>query len=335
MILILYLLTALQGIVWGEGLFRLVLLASGRVANLKEVFSNQHGQAVVAVVVILLTNLAAFLALSACSCYLYEVLAYAIFWTVCRHWLNFPVDMNSILTENNAHLGPGLALNYWDSLLKPVLKEGVPAKMRHFMRDLREKLAGLGYRGSLEDLGFLSCSRLILLLPDTCHLSLRHTSSLEAEGVYRLQAFDPQLADDKKFYDLLFPTESPGRPPNITLTVHWIYAEEGDEQHHAIYTKTDKTLVKKILFIHDFPLLLQSAMAPGRGWDEGAGPRFRAENLSKFVETLRGLLEPPQYRNFRQDLVYCRYSGVGTGNLNRPSLSSILRAQIREAENQS
>jgi hypothetical protein len=71
----------------------------------------------------------------------------------------------------------------------------------------REKLVSLGYRGTLEELGFTSFKRLIVLLPESCHLTLRDDAVMRAEGIYKLDQIDPELVDgrDNKYYDLQFP----------------------------------------------------------------------------------------------------------------------------------
>lgn len=319
----LYLLTALQGIIGGEVVHR-VRLVSGVSASFWMVFSLNYAQVVVLGAVLLLSFLPALLSLPQYAASQIEVMFYAFCWCMLRLLSCVDVhNQDSILEDNNAHLGPGLALNYWEGLLKPVLTGEVPSKIRDFMSDLSDKLAEHGYRGPLSDLGFQSFNRLVVLVPESCHLSLRDQSVMRAERIYHLDQFDPELVDTTRFYDLLFPT-CPGKP-DIKLTVHWIYAEEEEEQNHDNYTVTEKSQVDKILFLHDFPTILQSAMGPDRGWENDQGPRLRKENLDKFIGTLRDMLEPPDHRIHRQDLVFCRFRREET-----QPLAHILRTKIRE-----
>jgi hypothetical protein len=76
-----------------------------------------------------------------------------------------------------------------------------------FVVVIRERLKNLGYRGTLDELGFDSFKRLIVLLPESCHLSLRDEAVLRAEHIYKLDQIDAELADpgDNKYYDLRFP----------------------------------------------------------------------------------------------------------------------------------
>ncbi len=58
--------------------------------------------------------------------------------------MNPPNFASLHLTKADPPLGPGLALNYWESLLKPVLVENVPVRMKEFTRDLRQPAPSYG-----------------------------------------------------------------------------------------------------------------------------------------------------------------------------------------------
>ena len=69
-------------------------------------------------------------------------------------------------------------------------------------------------------------------------------------------------------HDFHFKVERVQRRPPIKITVHWIYEREEDE-------RTRNPAGKKILVMFDFPMLLQSAMGPGRDMASNPGMRAR------------------------------------------------------------
>ena len=80
-------------------------------------------------------------------------------------------------------------------------------------------------------------------------------------------------------------------------------------------------MAKKIFVAFDFPMLLQSAMGPGRKMAEDAAGR--AKNVETFQATLARFLDTNEYLEFREWVTFHPYNTDGGDT--RP-----LAAQLRE-----
>lgn len=361
----------LLGFLVGELLHRIILLIEenfnlekyngSRYELLKAVFSNCHGQS------IKVPFLGALGAGLIWSCSLspqiilteFEpILRVALLYALMRSYGAFEhrLEELEVLEENNAHLGPGLAANYWFSFLKWMVKGDLTdAKGEKSVNDLKDAIieakinAEEGDQGNIEPDGgmmtklkqeggvhFAPFEKLIILLPKSCHLKTKGAEDWKKENVFILChpdaqgeplcqckiKCDPTCIHRNCSHDFHFKLDPIMKRDPIKMTVHWIYENEDDE-------RIQNSEGNKIFVMFDFPMLLQSAMGPGKGWEEDDRPGARTKNIRTFKETLNKFLNSNEYKRYRHMITFHEYDDVGEGEKCRP-----MSAQLREKINQ-
>jgi len=264
-----------------------------------------------------------------------------------------------VLEEKNALLGPGLATNYWIGFLKWIIKGDV-SKSAGFqdgqiignLKDAFEELqAGMqpqeedsideviyadgqiSNRLVMEGTLFRIFRKIIILLPSSCHLNTRDSKALARDHKIFLHCAPeaPPTAPPCRCegpcdcahqhcshdYHFRLASEAVQRRPPIKLTIYYIYENEEEEPEKGCHNP----LAKKIFVAFDFPMLLQSAMGPGRKMaDDAAG---RAKNVETFQATLASFLASNEYQKFREWVTFHPYNTDRSDT--RP-----LAAQLRE-----
>eukprot|EP00092_Neocalanus_flemingeri_P102634 GFUD01131276.1.p1 GENE.GFUD01131276.1~~GFUD01131276.1.p1 ORF type:complete len:369 (+),score=76.05 GFUD01131276.1:127-1107(+) len=217
-----------------------------------------------------------------------QVLPWTIVWTLTRilEVFDFELDTQDILEESNALLGPGLAANYWFKLLKPLIEGKIRRKVTDFLR-------------SLERTDIRSFNKLIILIPDNCQLRVTK-GELELQNIFSLG-------------EIFFKTE---RPQVIEQSVYWIYESAKDEE-------TKNKHGQKILFLFDFPQILQSAMGENIGYREEEIPHLRKRNIKAFQDTLENLTDSIDHNKSKKDVTFHHYIHKQETNL-----ASVLREKI-------
>lgn len=365
----------LLGLLLGELLHRIKLLIE-ELAHVEEryrgnkrdllqaVFSNCHGQAFSAPALIVLGGcLVTFTDPGPSMEALTSVLSLAVVYFCLRTCgaLDNSLEDMQVLEEKNALLGPGLATNYWFSLVKWIIKGDV-YQAQDFTRSTKSRFEDIydvmdKVKKNTEDkevssededeeldnikpdglmmsriragTNFKIFPKIIILLPASCHLNIRKQQALRADNVFlhcaeEVTAEDPQCQCEDVCqkpcphqhccHDWRFQVEAVQRRPAIKQTVHWIYEHEEDE-------RVESRNASKIFVMFDFPMLLQSAMGPGR--EMADTPVARAKNVETFQTTLVSFLKSNDYLKYR-DLVtfhpYCQEEGP---------LSAQLRERVR------
>eukprot|EP00092_Neocalanus_flemingeri_P029762 GFUD01032310.1.p1 GENE.GFUD01032310.1~~GFUD01032310.1.p1 ORF type:complete len:346 (+),score=80.50 GFUD01032310.1:44-1039(+) len=217
-----------------------------------------------------------------------QVLPWMMVWALTRMFgvFDHELDTQEILDETNALLGPGLAANYWFALIKPVVQRGIQRKVTNFLR-------------SRERTDIRSFNKLIILIPDNCQLRVTK-GDLEAQNIFSLG-------------EIFFQTE---RPQGIEQSVYWIYESAKDEE-------TKNKHGQKILFLFDFPQILQSAMGENRGYREEEIPEVRKRNIKAFQDTLENLMDSVDHNKCKKDVTFHHYIHKQETNL-----ASVLREKI-------
>jgi len=342
--------TMLCGIIIGEIFHRISLLIE-EIYHLKSrhrksvtktiqaVFSNKHGQYVkVPLLFFMVPLLVQFF--GNVNLFSLEVArrmsGIILVWTVLRMFGAFENSLEDleILEESNAELGPGLAANYWFSFLKPALMADIRQKMEEYLTSVKNKIMVDcdGTRTRTPGVGshYRNLSKLIVLLPDDCHLKIRDEKKLEEENIFKCI---PELCGGSTqcSHDLEFKLEPGQRRSSIKQTVYWIF--ESPEYEKEDKTQEEKICASKIFVIFDFPQLIQSAMGPDRGWDEKDRPGARKKNIHSFKKTLRSLLNCNEYVQFSSALLLHTFqNGARSGQGQRKPLSEVLREKILEEE---
>jgi hypothetical protein len=339
--------TYLLGIIIGELFHRVALLieesnhtsARHRKSTkkmLKSVFSNKHSQYVTVPLLLFFAVFLQYLGGHAHLRYL-ELVARACpvvaVWAALRMFGAFENSLEDmeILEESNAELGPGLAANYWFSFLKPALKADIRGKMEENLRPI--------LNNEMEDEGpqiganYRNFAKLILPLPDDCHLKIRDERILKEENIFKHT--DHCDGTDSCEHNLEFKLEAGEKRPHIKQTVHWIYeSAEYEEEADTDEKKEKKKNANKIFIIFDFPQLLQSAMGPDRGWEEHHRPGARLKNINSFKKTLKSLLQCNDYIQYQKDVLFMPFPNrerKEAGEQRKP-LSAIFREKILEEE---
>jgi len=263
-----------------------------------------------------------------------------------------------VLEEKNALLGPGLATNYWFSYLKWICTGEVSSSSGQkdlILNDLKEALETTKASTESGEEGYSDINRdglmlnkmarqgenfrvfpkLIILLPSRCWRPKDIKTQDSCEGVF--QYCDPSVLSDASrcncsklcncnhsycSHDYQFKIESQQRRAPIKATVHWIYENEEDEKSHP------NPSAKKIFVMFDFPMLLQSAMGPGRDLEENASARIR--NIETFEETLRKFLTSNDYLRYKDLVTFHPYNNEDEieERKSRRSLASRLRDRV-------
>jgi len=269
-----------------------------------------------------------------------------------------------VLEEKNALLGPGLATNYWFSYLKWICTGEVSSSSGHKdLNDLKEALettkasteSGEEEYNDINRDGlmlnkmakqgekFRIFPKLIILLPSRCWRPKDIKTQDSFEGVF--QHCDPSVMSDASrcscsklpckcnhsycSHDYQFKIESQQRRAPIKATVHWIYEREEDERSHP------NPQAKKIFVMFDFPMLLQSAMGPGRDLEENASARIR--NIETFEETLRKFLASNDYLRYKDLVTFHQYNNedeIEEKTKSPRSLASRLRDRVNLEKHQ-
>jgi len=239
-----------------------------------------------------------------------------------------------ILEESNAELGPGLAANYWFSFLKPVLRADIRAKMEEYLRSIQnDRMEDEGHLRPHVGANYRKFPKLILPLPDDCYLKIRDETILRDENIFKHTELCEGVTECD--HNLEFRLEAGERRVPIKQTVFWIYeSEEFEKEANTKEKEEKKKNANKIFIIFDFPQLLQSAMGPGRGWDDCNRPGARAKNINSFKKTLKCLLQCNEYIQYQKDVIFMSFSNTGRkGEENqRKPLSAIFREKILEEE---
>jgi len=295
----------------------------------KAVFSNKHSQFVKAPLLVCLAFFLLYSGDQANICLLdvsRRMCPVVVVWSCLRMFGAFDNSLEDmeILEESNAELGPGLAANYWFSFLKPVLTGDIRQKMEDNLQAVREEqTVGPNYR---------SFSKLILLLPDDCHLQIKDERILETENIFKCTEVCGNTAAVCD-HDLEFKMETGARKPPIKQTVFWIYeSSEYEAEAKNAEEKEKKINANKIFIIFDFPQLIQSGMGPNRGWEENDRPGARNKNILSFKKTLKSLLHCNDYIDYEKDMVFLPFPNRERIGEERTTLSEIIREKIREEE---
>jgi len=325
---------------------------------LGKVFSNCHNQSLT--VPFLLTVGSGLLCISSNTVptldILKNVVTVALVYAMMRSCgaLDNTLEDLEVLEENNSDLGPGLAINYWFSFLKWIVmpwERMVTDGQRNRFNSLTDVLEALEYNVNLprcdnfvEHDGavvtkpvaagggqeFTIFKKFIVLLPSDCNLKIRSVSDWEKENVFLY--CHPDIPPNTKececkdscrclhrncCHNFAFKVDPVLRTPAKRVTVYWIYEREEDEWQG----RHGQAQGRKIFLMFDFPMLLQSSMGPGRGWEEADRPGARDSNITSFRETLARCLSPPDYKRVRHLVTFHQYK-VGDGRK--------MSAQLRE-----
>lgn len=306
------------GIVVGEFLYRCVLLLDEKKylysrykdklpRLIKAVFSNEHNQYLSFPIALLISLAFLYKSSMDTQTIILKVSSIILVWCVLR-WLDVfdnPVDDIDVINNSNAALGPGLAYNYWNSLLK-ILLDKIEDKTREYENRMNERFNGNVVQAK-------SHPRLLILLPNDCDFNQTETA-LSAEGVY---THDPDLCDmlgtlqcDHK---VEFEVEASQRRDPIKMNMHHIIDDMSGE---------------KIYIMFDFPQLLKGAMGPKRDCDRMS----RKQNLKSFQSTLENLLSHEPYRRHANSIRFIRYDKTAGNPLSRIIWREILTDRNREAQ---
>jgi len=331
----------------------------GRVTKLLgKVFSNCHNQSLT--VPFLLTVGTGLLCISSNTVPTLEILrnvtSVSLVYLMMRTFggLDNTLEDLEVLEENNSDLGPGLAINYWFSFLKCIVmpweRKVTDCKGNRYF-DLIGVLDDLEYTANhtrsenlMEHDGavitkpvaaeggpeFTVFKKFIVLLPSDCNLKIRSVSDWEKENVF-LYCHPDVPANTKECqckdscrclhrncsHNFGFKVDPVLRTPAKRVTVYWIYEREEDE------CQGRNGQGRKIFLMFDFPMLLQSSMGPGRGWEEEDRPGARHRNIASFKDTLVKCLSPPDYNKVRHLVTFHQYK-VGDGR----KMSARLRERV-------
>jgi len=255
----------------------------------------------------------------------------AVVWACLRMYGAFDNALEDleILEENNAELGHGLAVNYWDSFLMPVLKSDLQHEMNEYW--LRT-LNNLDDNGRILQAGsrFRTFNKLILLLPDNCHFRLDNEDTLREERVFKCANLSCRNCRCNHQIEFLLGL----RRRRVKQKVYWIF--ESPEDEAMVDTPGKEEALKnanKIFVIFDFPNILQSAIGPRRGWEERDRPGARRRNVDSFQKTLLHLIKGND-RTHERDILFLPFENRvrrTDGILTQP-LSSLIRDLIRSDE---
>jgi len=342
-----------------EELRKLQTQYEGRVTRiLEKVFSNCHNQALTVPFLAALGS--GLLVIPSHTLSTAEILnnvtTVALVYVMMRTFgaLDNTLEDLEVLEENNSDLGPGLAINYWFSFLKWILMPwermvtdhrsyrffdltGVlealeynvkESRREHFVEQDGAIVTKLAAAGGPE---FSIFKKFIVLLPSDCNMKIKSVSDWERENVF-LYCHPAVPADAKECdcrddcrcvhrncsHSFNFEVDPVLRTPAKRVKVYWIYAREEDEWQGK---EGKEGQGWKIFLMFDFPMLLQSAMGPGRGWEEEDRPGARDRNIHSFRETLGKCLSPPDYSRVRHLVTFHPYK-VGDGRK--------MSAQLRE-----
>lgn len=347
----------LLGIIIGELFHRVSLLieevhhvvprhkkSNKRVLN--AVFSNKHSQYVKVPLLVIVSVLLLYYGQPNIFCFeiSIKICPVVVVWACLRMFGAFENSLEDmeILEESNAELGPGLAANYWFSFLKPALKADIRMKLEENLRpvlDLKVEMEADGSWKPQVGANYRNFNKLIIPLPDDCHLKIRDERILKSENIFKCTELCDGSEDCKNngAHDLKFKLEAGQKRAEINQTVYWIY--ESSEHEKEADTEEKKEIKKnanKIFVIFDFPQLLQSAMGPDRGWEEKNRPGARMKNIHSFKKTLKSLLNCNEYIQYENDVMFLTFPNrerKEAGDQKKP-LSAILREKILEEETQ-
>lgn len=327
------------------------------------VFSNCHNQAISAPLLALMgSGLVWYGSASFSTQILVNIASVAIVYFVlrtCGAMDNSLEDMK-VLEEKNALLGPGLATNYWFGYLKWICaaRDGdvKSSSGKIELNDLKEAFEDAkastenGDEDDLDDINrdglvlkkmarqgenFSLFPKLIVLLPSKCWRPSDLKTQDRFEGVFThcdqsVQPDAPRCSCPTKLpcrcehkycsHDYLFKVEAQQRRAPIKATVHYIYEREEDERTHP------NPQAKKIFVMFDFPMLLQSAMGPGRALEDK--PSARLKNIETFEETLKTFLASNDYLRYKDLVSFHQYNTEDEDKENRRSLASRLRDRV-------
>lgn len=347
----------LIGIILGELFHRVSLLieefhhivprhkkSKKRVLN--AVFSNRHSQyAKVPLLVIVSVLLLYYGQQNLHSLELsIKICPVVVVWACLRMFGAFENSLEDmeILEESNAELGPGLAANYWFSFLKPALKADISMKMEENLRSVLSLKVEMDSSGSWKPpvgANYRNFNKLIILLPDDCHLKIRDERILKSENIFKCTELCNGTEDCKNSgpHDLKFKLEGGQKRAEINQTVYWIYeSSEHEKEADTAEKKEIKKNANKIFVIFDFPQILQSAMGPDRGWEEKNRAGARIKNIQSFKKTLKSLLKCNEYIQYEKDVMFLTFPNRERKEAvdEKKPLSAILREKILEEETQ-
>merc|ERR1712106_762402 len=316
--------TYLLGIIVGELFHRVSLLIEEfrhRVPRhkkntkklIKSVLSNKHSQYVkVPLLVISSLLLQYYGQANFCFSELVIRICPVVVWAILRMFGAFENSLEDleILEERNAELGPGLAANYWFSFLKPALKADIRTKMDENLLSLRSLNNEMETDGEWKPqigANYRNFSKLMIPLPDDCHLKIRDERILKEENIFKCTELCDGTKDSCQ-HNLEFRLEVGERRVSIKQTVYWIYESQEFEREADTPEKKDKKKnANKIFIIFDLPQLLQSAMGPDRGWEEKNRPGAREKNVRSFRKTLKSLLQCNEYIQYEKDVLFLTF----------------------------
>jgi len=224
------------------------------------------------------------------------------------------IEDMEILEESNAELGHGLAANYWFSFLIIAVKSDIKQKMEE-------------HQISVQRQNYRSFKKLIIFLPDDCHLQIGDEEQLKSENIWRCTELCDGSFDCKNSHNLQLGLK-PGEKK--TQTVNWIYE---DPKYEKVEEENNKLKANKIFVIFDFPQLIKSAMGPERGWEENERPGARKRNINSFKKTVKNFVKCNNTIRYEKDLLFLEFPNREPQNeKHRKLLSAIIREKILEEE---
>jgi len=227
--------------------------------------------------------------------------AYLVLWLCVRpHIIYSKFYQSQVVKETNSLVGPGLALNFYNSFLNFLFKAesdggDLAWKLRmEFENELNKFLKKEGVETGTKGLGLVGFDKLVVLLPDNCILE-DEENSLGADHVYQVTDLKTMFFKaDPSASSLTFSTR-PGQK-DINIDISWIYMFKEDQDQPI-----KRPDAEKIFFVRDFPMLLKSCMSPDKGWDR----KTRETNIEAFVETVKRLCSAS---SCDKKIVFSRYS---------------------------
>jgi len=215
-------------------------------------------------------------------------------------------EEETILRENHAELGPGLAANYFHGFLQVLLHcelvvyeyvNTIEAKMTEFCQNIH-------YEGARHD-------KMFIILPRTCKFYADKDLLEDEERIFKfsnhelsfnLRGKDPKriclywICEDKQVEDEIF------------------QCKDREERRKKVSEMDEK--VKKILFVWDFPTILMRAMGPGTGRAD------RARNIRTFKETIQVLSGPAN--------IAIQFLEIAPRQRRTEPLSTVIRSMIKQ-----
>merc|ERR1711892_291459 len=235
---------------------------------IKSVLSNKHSQYVKVPLLVISSLLLQYYG-QANFCFselVIRICPVVVVWAILRMFGAFENSLEDleILEESNAELGPGLAANYWFSFLKPALRADIQTKMEENLSSLRSLTDEMETDGEWKPqigANYRNFNKLMIPLPDDCHLKIRDERILKEENIFKCTELCDGTEDSCQ-HNLEFRLEVGERRVSIKQTAYWIYESQEFEKEADTPEKKEKNR-----------------------------PGAREKNVRSFKKTLKSLLQ--------------------------------------------